>query len=65
MKVEVQQNFIIVLFKTYDFLNFMCIMVILKKNNIIFKLLMDNGYYNCNKFTRITMKLIDLLKNYG
>jgi len=23
---------------------------------------MDNGYHNCNKFSRITMKLINLLK---
>jgi len=30
MKVEVQQNFIIVLFKTHDLLNFMGLMVILQ-----------------------------------
>jgi len=30
MKLEVQQNFKIILFKTHDYLNFMCILVILQ-----------------------------------
>jgi len=64
MKVEVQRNFIIVIFKIHNLFNFMSKMIILQ-NLIVFvflKLIMDNGYHNYNKFPRMAIKLIIFLK---